>query len=209
MLKLHRDKSQTFECKIKIEGAKLDNATTRLVLSGTQMDYIFKGKVDSMGNCFVEIPPLKKLENVEGTATLEVMVDGGYFKPLQTEYKLVSREVSVTEVKVNDSDYKVKVHAEVKKDDSKKSINEKETSSKNPIKENTIFLSNAKSEDIKLVKYVIEGFKKLDKKNKAVLKEFIEFQYKPSKKTLHWATNVFKNPNSIYSKMIMYKIDNK
>ena len=85
MLKLFKDRKQTFECKIKIENAQLSNARARLMLSGPFMDYAFVGKVDAMGNCLVEIPPLRMLEHNDGSAILEVMVDGGYFEPLKTE----------------------------------------------------------------------------------------------------------------------------
>lgn len=208
MLKLHKDKRNTFECKIKIEGAKLENANTRLVLSGVQMDYSFKGKVDSMGNCFVELPPLKILENSEGTATLEVFVDGGFFQPFETEYKLVTREVTVTEVKVTDDSYQVKVSAEVKEPIKRKIVHE--TKKKKPVvkkHDSHMFKENCTKNDIKVVKAVLEGFKGLDKENRDILKEHIEFKYRPTKKVLKWARGVFKDTKSSVPKMVMYKVE--
>jgi hypothetical protein len=200
MLKLYKDRKQTFECKIKIENAKLNNARARLMLSGPQMDFAFIGKVDAMGNCMVEIPPLRMMEHKEGAAILEVMVDGGYFEPLKTDYKLVSREVTVENVVLTDESYTVKVEAEkVTKEPTKK-----------PLKENSYkFLkAEANENDKKIIKGILEGYKRLDKKNKNILKEHIESNYKPSKKTFDWAKKVFKNPNSTSANMIMYKIDN-
>lgn len=194
MLKLYKDKKQTFECKIKIENAKLNNARARLVLSGPQMDYAFIGKVDVMGNCIVEIPPLRMLEHKEGSAILEVMVDGGYFEPLKTDYKLVSREVTVENVVVTNKSIQVKVFP---KNPIKKSL-----------KENKYLKLNRNDADNRIIKGTVEAYNKLSKQNKTILKEHIELNYRPSKKTLSWAQKVFKNPKSIVAKMVMYKIDN-
>ena len=200
MLKLYTDRKQTFECKINIEGAQLSNAKARLMLSGVVMDYAFPGRVDAMGNCNVELPPLKMIENKEGTATLEVMVDGGYFEPLKIDYKLLSRKVTVENITVKDRSFGVKVHAE----EVKKSIIKEE-----PKKvKSSIFLESCSDDDIKIVKETLEGFKKLPKKHQRVLREQVQFQYKPSKKVLSWAKGVFKNINSGMAKTVMYEVEN-
>ena len=200
MLKLFKDRKQTFECKIKIENAQLNNARARLMLSGPQMDYAFIGKVDGMGNCMVEIPPLRMFEHKEGAAILEVMVDGGYFEPLKTDYKLVSREVTVENVIVTDQSFSVKVEAE----------EVPQTPKKQPLKETSYkFLKpECADDDVKIIKGILDGYNKLNKKDKSVFKEHIETTYKPSKKSFGWAKKVFKNPESTVAKMVMYKIDN-
>ena len=199
MLKLFKDRKQVFECKIKIENAKLNNARARLMLSGPIVDYAFTAKVDGMGNCMVEIPPLRMIDHKEGSATLEVMVDGGYFEPLKTEYKVVSREVTVENVSVTDESYKVRVEAQ--------ELPKKPT--KKPIDDMYKYLKPGCSDgDIGIIKEILKGYKKLDVKNRNVLKEHIELNYKPSKKTSGWAKKVFKDPKSIVANMVMYKVDN-
>ena len=205
MLKLHKDRKQTFECKIRIEGADLKDARARLVLSGVTMDYALSGRVDAMGNCMVEIPPLKMLENKEGTATLEVMVDNGFFEPFRTEYKLVTREVTVTEVKVNDDSYRVRVHADVEKP-AKKPIQEKVTIVEEP-KKSKMFIPECTKKNKIIVKNILEGFNSLDAKNTKTLKEHISFKYAPSKKVVNWADKVFINPDTTIAKMVMYKVE--
>ena len=203
MLKFNKDRKSTFECKIMIEGADLKNARARLVLSGVMMDYALNGRVDAMGNCMVEVPPLKMLENKEGTATLEVMVDNGYFEPFKSEYKLVSREVTVSEVKLNEGDVLVKVHADVK-EDKKPTIQEK---TEKPKPKSKMFIPECSNDNKKIVKNILEAYNELDDKNKGVLKEHIDLKYNPSKKVEKWAKKVFINPDTTIAKMVMYKVE--
>jgi len=204
MLKLYKDRKQVFECKIKIENATLSNARARLILSGPAMDYAFKANVDVLGNCMVDIPPLRMMEHSDGAAVLEVMVEGGFFEPLKTDYKLVTREVTVAEVKVTEQSYNVKV----KVDDKPKPIVEKQKVTIKPkIQETKLLKTKCSKVNTKLVKGILEGFNKLDTKNREILKEHIEFKYTPSKKSYTWANKVFNDPNSTIAKMVMYKLD--
>ena len=54
MYKLFTDKSELFECDIKIEGASLTNSTARLVVETSDYSLMFNGKISSNGKC--EIP---------------------------------------------------------------------------------------------------------------------------------------------------------
>jgi hypothetical protein len=200
MLKLYKDRKQLFECKIKIENAKLNNARARLMLSGPQMDYALVGRVDAMGNCVVEIPPLRMFDHKEGSAVLEVMVDGGYFEPLKTDYKVVTRKVTVENVTLTNKAYQVKVEAE----------EVPKTPTKKPLKEQSYkyLKDGCDKDDVKIIKGILDSYNKLNKQDKTVLKEHIELNYKPSKKTFSWAQKVFKNPKSTTANMVMYKIDN-
>ena len=203
MLTLYKDRKSLFECKVKVENANLSNATARLVLSGVQMDYVFKGNLDAMGNFSAEIPPLHIIDKKRGTAVLEVMVDGGYFEPYKTEYKLVSKEVTVENVNVivKDVTQDIKVEAV-------KAVKEKKIVEKTNKIGSKIFKSNTSLKDIKTAKHIIETIGKLDEKHKKTLKEYVQYKYNPSKESLNWAKNVFKNPTSNISKLVMYKLDN-
>jgi len=204
MLTLYKDRKSLFECKVKVENANLSNAKARLVLSGVQMDYVFKGNLDAMGNFSAEIPPLYSIDKKRGTAVLEVVVDGGYFEPFKTEYNLVSKEVTVENVTVTDSVKSVKVEAaEVVKE--KRIVESQEKTNKI---ESKVFKSNSSLGDIKTAKHIIETIGNLEEKHKNALKEYVQYKYNPSNKSLKWAKTVFKNPNSNISKLVMYKLDN-
>jgi len=200
MLTLYKDKKHIFECKVKIENANLNNAKARLVLSGVQMDHIFNGKLDKMGNFSAEIPPLHLIEKKEGAAILEVIVDGAYFEALTTEYKLVSKEVTVENVTIKDNSTVVSIQAEIVE-----AVVPKKTIEKT-LPEN-LFKSTTKTKDIKTTKSILEAFSKIKIDDKTLIKEHIQYSYKPSKESKKWANGVFKNPNSNTSKIVMYILD--
>ena len=51
MYKLFTDKSELFECTIALEGASLTKSNARLVIETLDYSLLFKGKIDSNGNC--------------------------------------------------------------------------------------------------------------------------------------------------------------
>ena len=59
--KLYTDKTETFKCKIHLEGAELTEAKSRLVIESPKFNLLFEGTIDKNGNCEV---PIKKLKNV-------------------------------------------------------------------------------------------------------------------------------------------------
>ena len=180
MLKLYRNKEQSFECKVKVEGADFSNAKARLIISDKEMNHIFEGTVDSSGNCIIDIPPLDKVGNRHGNAILEVIVGGGLFTPLKTTYQIIEQVVEVSDVIVVD---KIK-------------------------KGHGIFTKNAKTSERREVKEMLEKFNHLKKEHKKVLREYVELDYKPHKNTLKWAKRIFNNPKSIQAKMCMYQKEN-
>jgi hypothetical protein len=214
MLKLYTDRKTVFECKIKIENAQLNNAKVRLMLYDKQMDFAFIGKIDGDGNCKIEIPALKKLDNKTGSAVLEVMVDGGYFEPLMTDYKLVSRKVTVENVSVIDKSNQVKVEIEEVSNEVKVKVEEisnqipvevKELPKKLPYR---YLKTECGEKNIKLVKMILDNYKKLNKRDFSILKETIKATYKPNTKIFNWGRKVFNNPKSLTANMVMYKIEN-
>ena len=46
MYKLFTDKSEVFECDIKIKGASLQNSKSRLVIETNSYSLMFNGKID-------------------------------------------------------------------------------------------------------------------------------------------------------------------
>ena len=46
MYKLYTDKTEIFECKVKIDGASLSNSQARLVIESEDLNLLFKGRID-------------------------------------------------------------------------------------------------------------------------------------------------------------------
>jgi len=104
MLRFYNDRKQTFECKIKLQGSKtaLKEAKVRMVFEDGNVQRFYKGTTDVLGNCVVELPPLKEMENKTGECVLEVRVDDIIFEPYRTKYVLEESKMHITEAKVDD-----------------------------------------------------------------------------------------------------------
>lgn len=98
MYKLFTDKTELFECNIKLEGASIKNSQARLLVESEGLNLIFKGKIDSSGKCQIPIKKLKGLldENVKGNIKLEVIADDTYFTPWESNFQVdTSRKITV------------------------------------------------------------------------------------------------------------------
>ena len=105
MYKLFTDKTEIFECNIKLQGASLKNSVARIVVESEDINLLFTGTIDSYGKCKVPIRKLSGLlsENATGKLKLEVIADDTYFVPWSSEFSvLASRQVTV-EVKSQDA----------------------------------------------------------------------------------------------------------
>jgi len=106
MYKLYTDKTEIFECKVKIDGASLSNSQARLIIESEDLTLLFKGKIDNDGNCKIPIKKLKGIlpESIKGEIKLEVIADDTYFIPRKSDFSVdVSKKV-VVEVKSQDAD---------------------------------------------------------------------------------------------------------
>ena len=104
MYKLFTDKSELFECDIKIEGASLSNSTARLVVETSDYSLMFNGKLTSDGKCQIPIRKLKGLidENSKGNIKLEVIAEDVYFNPWESDFEVVTDKKIKVEVKQQD-----------------------------------------------------------------------------------------------------------
>lgn len=79
--KIFRDKAESFECKVMIEGSDVKNTAVRLILESDEWNIFFKGSING-GVCRI---PLKKISilspGLKGVIKLEVVVDGEIFYP--------------------------------------------------------------------------------------------------------------------------------
>jgi hypothetical protein len=83
--KLYRDREETFECNISVEGASLASAIARIIVDTNTINLIFYGKLYKDGRCLV---PLQKMtmypEGTRGQIRLEVIVDDTVFSPWES-----------------------------------------------------------------------------------------------------------------------------
>ena len=101
MYKLFTDKSELFECDIKLEGASLSKSKARLVVETSDYSLLFKGEINSKGKCEIPIRKLKGLidENTTGNIRLEVIAEDTYFTPWESDFKVDASKKVTVEVK--------------------------------------------------------------------------------------------------------------
>ena len=101
MYKLFTDKSELFECDIKIEGASLSNSKARLVVETNEYSLMFNGKINTNGKCEIPIRKLKGLidENSKGNIRLEVIAEDTYFIPWKSDFEVNASKKVTVEIK--------------------------------------------------------------------------------------------------------------
>ena len=122
MYKLFTDKSELFECDIKLEGASLSKSSARLVVETSDYSLLFKGNINSKGKCEIPIRKLKGLidENTTGNIRLEVIAEDTYFTPWESDFEVDASKKVTVEVKSQSAkkpilETKVKVKVKNKK----------------------------------------------------------------------------------------------
>ena len=101
MYKLFTDKSELFECDIKLEGASLSKSKARLVVDTSDYSLLFKGDINSSGKCEIPIRKLKGLidENTTGNIRLEVIAEDTFFTPWESDFEVDASKKVTVEVK--------------------------------------------------------------------------------------------------------------
>ena len=101
MYKLFTDKSELFECNIKIQGASLKKSKARLVVETKDYSLLFNGSIDSTGKCKIPIRKLNGLidENSNGSIKLEVIAEDTFFTPWKSEFEVQKSKMVTVEVK--------------------------------------------------------------------------------------------------------------
>ena len=96
--KIFRDKAESFECRVMIEGSNVQNTSVRLLLESEEWNIFFKGSI-SNGVCRI---PLKKINILSpgliGVIKLEVVVDGEIFYPWYETFQVQSSKNVKVEV---------------------------------------------------------------------------------------------------------------
>ena len=101
MYKLFTDKSELFECDIKLEGASLSKSKARLVVETSDYSLLFDGSISSNGKCEIPIRKLKGLidENTTGNIRLEVIAEDTFFTPWESDFEVDASKKVTVEVK--------------------------------------------------------------------------------------------------------------
>jgi len=101
MYKLFTDKSELFECDIKLQGASLSKSKARLVVETSDYSLLFNGKISSKGKCEIPIKKLKGLidENSSGDIRLEIIAEDTFFTPWESKFEVETSKQVTVEVK--------------------------------------------------------------------------------------------------------------
>ena len=129
MYKLFTDKSELFECDIKLEGASLSKSKARLVVETSDYSLLFDGSISSNGKCEIPIRKLKGLidENTTGNIRLEVIAEDTFFTPWESDFEVDASKKVTVEVKSQTTKKPiVETKVKVKVKDEKPTITEKD-----------------------------------------------------------------------------------
>ena len=129
MYKLFTDKSELFECDIKLEGASLSKSKARLVVETSDYSLLFNGNINSSGKCEIPIRKLKGLidENTTGNIRLEVIAEDTYFTPWESDFEVDASKKVTVEVKSQQTKKPiVETKVKVKVKEEKPTITEKQ-----------------------------------------------------------------------------------
>ena len=131
MYKLFTDKSELFECDIKLEGASLSKSKARLVVETQDYSLLFDGSIKSSGKCEIPIRKLKGLidEDTSGNIRLEVIAEDTLFTPWESGFEVEASKKVTVEVKsqqIKKPIVETKVKVKVKGDKKRITIIEKQ-----------------------------------------------------------------------------------
>jgi len=98
---LYTDKKENFECTIKLEGASLKDAKTRMIVHTDDLNLMFEGTINKSGKCKIPISRMKGLlsEQVTGLMKLEVIAEDTYFQPWESKFTVDAQKKLTVEVK--------------------------------------------------------------------------------------------------------------
>ena len=131
MYKLFTDKSELFECDIKLEGASLSKSKARLVVETQDYSLLFDGSISSGGKCEIPIRKLKGLinEDTSGNIRLEVIAEDTLFTPWESDFEVEASKKVTVEVKSQTTKKPIvetKVKVNVKGDKKRITLTEKQ-----------------------------------------------------------------------------------
>jgi hypothetical protein len=139
--KLYTDKANKFNCNIEVEGTSLAKSQVRLVIESNDMSYMFKGSIQSNGECEVTIPKTKNFlpEGTVGNMRLEVIADDVYFEPWASDFSVATnKKVTVQIAEQEEEKPKMKVQVVEQKEEPKVSKPIVETKNVKPVQKSQV-----------------------------------------------------------------------
>ena len=139
--KLYTDKANKFNCNIEVEGTSLAKSQVRLVIESDDMSYMFKGSIQSNGECEVTIPKTKNFlpEGTVGNMRLEVIADDVYFEPWASDFSVATnKKVTVQIAEQEEEKPKMKVQVVEQKEEPKVSKPIVETKNVKPVQKSQV-----------------------------------------------------------------------
>lgn len=104
---LYKNKGEIFKCHLNIDGASIKDTSVRLCLEfDNDINLFFKGNLKENGDCVIEIPILKNIDQNKCKLTVEAIADSIFFKVYEVDVELKnSVEVTMekTEIKKNNA----------------------------------------------------------------------------------------------------------
>ena len=185
MYKLFTDKTELFECDIKIEGTSLSKSSARLVVETSDYSLMFNGKITSDGKCQIPIRKLKGLidESSKGNIKLEVIAEDTYFTPWKSKFEVNASKKVTVEVKSQSNKKVIKENkievSNVKQEISKKEVDHVANIMKLLVREN-INMKNLHLKKNRLNKIVATytKYKPINENKKSVIKGVLKGLYK-------------------------------
>ena len=131
MYKLFTDKSELFECDIKLEGASLSKSKARLIVETSDYSLLFNGTISPKGKCEIPIKKLKGLidERSSGNIRLEVIAEDTFFTPWESDFEVQTSKKVTVEIKSQTTKNPIvetKVKVNVKGDKKRITLTEKQ-----------------------------------------------------------------------------------
>ena len=142
--KLYTDKSNKFNCNIEVEGTSLSKSQVRLVIESEDLIYMFKGSIQSNGECEVIVPKTKSFlnEGSKGNMRLEVIADDVYFEPWSSDFSVVTnKKVTVQIAEQEDEKPRMKVQVVEQKEEPKKETIKESPKPKEEVKKRRIIVN--------------------------------------------------------------------
>tara|TARA_R110000822_G_scaffold25937_5_gene78459 strand:- start:2151 stop:2753 length:603 start_codon:yes stop_codon:yes gene_type:complete len=120
MYRLFTDKQELLEATVQLEGVSVTNTTCRVVVETSKYNLVFDGIING-DRCEVPINALKGIlsENDTGKMYLEIIAEGTYFKPWESEYIVYTDKkvtVEVVDRKIKEASPTIKANIVLQED---------------------------------------------------------------------------------------------
>jgi len=102
MVVFHKDKVDTFTCKVNVQGSTIDKCVPRIVLSfNNGITMMFEGIINNFSIAEIKIPEIPAPDLMRGCVRLEIIVEKALLTPWQDEFVLKNAlSVGIENIKI-------------------------------------------------------------------------------------------------------------